>query len=177
VSSPHERERSAPTRTPLRNNGGMEIRTASESDLELVLRLRLDFLSELRAPVQFPEGFPAVTRTFLERTQRDGHLYSWIAQEGREALGIVSVIVNDAPPLPEDVRCREGYIINEYVVPAARKKGIGRTLLRTALASAEALGIRRFRLIATEAGRPLYASEGFTAADRTMELPVPAGGT
>ena len=43
-----------------------------------------------------------------------------------DVLGIVSVLVNDVPPLPEDPRSREGYIINEYVKPAARSRGVGR---------------------------------------------------
>jgi GNAT superfamily N-acetyltransferase len=101
---------------------------------------------------------------------------TWIAEEDGEALGIVSVVVNDVPPLPGETRCREGYIVNECVLPPARGRGVGRLLLHAALGSAETLGIGRYCLFAPDAGRPLYVTEGFGSTDRYMMLPVPVGG-
>jgi GNAT superfamily N-acetyltransferase len=156
----------------------MEIRSADTTDLDLVLQMRLAFLGEVRGlpPTEITDDFRARTRAFLDTTQREGRLRTWIATDNGHALGIVSVIVNDTPPLPGETRCREGYVINEYVKPVARGRGVGRLLLQAALGSAETLGIRRYYLFATDAGRPLYATEGFASTDRYMTLPVPVGG-
>jgi GNAT superfamily N-acetyltransferase len=156
----------------------MKIRPAEVNDLDLILQMRLDFLSEVRglAPVETTDEFRAETRAFIHRTQQEDRLRTWIAEEYGDALGIVSVIVNDVPPLPQDARSREGYIINEYVKPAARGLGVGRLLLGAALGSADELGIRRFFLFATDAGKPLYVENGFTSTERYMVLPIPFGG-
>jgi GNAT superfamily N-acetyltransferase len=156
----------------------MQIRPAEANDLDLVLRLRLEFLREVRglAPVEVTNEFRDETRAFMHRTQREGRMRTWIAEEHGDVLGIVSVVVNDVPPLPGDARSREGYIINEYVKPAARGRGVGRHLLEAALGSADELGIRRFSLFATDAGKPLYVKEGFASTERYMALPVPLRG-
>jgi len=169
---------SGDTETTFRQDCGMQIRPAEANDLDLILQMRLDFLDEVRglAPVETTSEFRAETRAFIHRTQQEDHLRTWIAEQHGDVLGIVSVVVHDVPPLPEDARSREGSIINEYVKPAARGRGVGRLLLGAALGSAESLGIRRFFLFATDAGKPLYIKEGFTPTDRYMVLPIPLGG-
>jgi GNAT superfamily N-acetyltransferase len=157
----------------------MQIRPAEANDLDLILQMRLDFLGEVRGlvPVEATDEFRAETRAFIHRTQREDRLRTWIAEEHGDVLWIVSVVVNDVPPLHDDARSREGYIINEYVKPAARGRGVGRLLLGAAVGSADKLGIRRFSLVATDAGKPLYVKEGFTSTERHMVLPVPLGGS
>jgi ribosomal protein S18 acetylase RimI-like enzyme len=156
----------------------MQIRPAEANDLDLILQMRLDFLGEVGGlvPVEATNEFRAETRAFIQRTQREDRLRTWIAEEHGDVLGIVSVVVNDVPPLADDPPSREGYITNEYVKPAARGRGVGRLLLRAAVGSADKFGIRRFSLVATDAGKPLYVKEGFASTERHMVLPVPLGG-
>jgi GNAT superfamily N-acetyltransferase len=156
----------------------MQIRPSELNDLDLILQMRLDFLGEMRglAPGDSTEEFRTATRAFIDRTQREDRMRTWFAEEQGDVLGIVSIVVNDVPPLPDDPRSREGYIINEYVKPTARGRGVGRRLLGAALGSADKLGIRRFFLFATDDGSPLYVSEGFTSTERYMVLPVRLGG-
>ena len=157
----------------------MKIRTADSGDLDVVLDLRLAFLCEVRAldPSEITVQFRSATWTFFDETQRAGRLRTWIAEEDGQVLGLVSAVVNDVPPLLEDGRSKAGYIINEYVIPSARGRGIGRLLLRSALECAAALGIRQFNLYATDAGYPMYRSEGFAAHDsfmvRTVSIDAP----
>jgi GNAT superfamily N-acetyltransferase len=156
----------------------MQIRPAAVTDLDLVLEMRLDFLGEVRglSAREITDEFRAETKAFIDRAQQEDRLHTWIAEEPGELLGIVSVVVNDVPPVPGDSRSKEGYIINEYVKPHARGRGVGRLLLRTALRSAGTLGIRRFSLFATDAGTRMYDAEGFSSNDRYMALSVPVGG-
>ena len=163
------------TERVIRHDWIMKIRTADSADLDLVLDLRLAFLCEVQAldPSEITDQFRAATRAFFDETHRAGRLRTWMAEGHGSVLGLVSTIVDDVPPLLEDDRCKEGYIINEYVIPSARGRGVGRLLLRSALDGASELGIRRFTLYATDAGSPMYRSEGFSPQDRFMVRTVP----
>src|SRR5687767_5612741 len=100
----------------------MRIRRAGAHDLVLVTRMRLEFLADHRGvrPQSFPPDFVDRTRRFLELRHRSGNLHSWIAEEGRRCVGVVSMLLLDMPPRPDEPRTREGYVINMYVTPAGR---------------------------------------------------------
>jgi ribosomal protein S18 acetylase RimI-like enzyme len=150
----------------------MRIRRAGAHDLALVSRMRLAFLADHRGvePSSFPPDFADRTRRFLELRHRSGNLQSWIAEEDRRCVGIVSMLILDMPPRPDEPRTREGYVVNMYVDPADRGRGIGRALFDACIASAPEGGLRRVVLHATDAGRPLYETAGFRPNDDWMEL-------
>jgi ribosomal protein S18 acetylase RimI-like enzyme len=58
---------------------------------------------------------------------------------------------------------KRGYILNVYVNRDARRQGLARRLLNTALDECRARGIHQVRLHASNEGRPLYESLGFEA--------------
>lgn len=53
-----------------------------------------------------------------------------------------------------------------YTDPAHARRGIGRAILQACEAAATAAGFKRFELMATLAGEPLYAACGYTALER-----------
>ena len=89
------------------------------------------------------------------------------------AVGLVSVILQTVAPLPEDPRPLEGLVINMYVRPEVRGRGVGRLLLEACLDWAAGHGLRRLNLYATPAGRPLYLDAGFVPRADWMVLPLP----
>lgn len=148
------------------------IRLATDDDLADVLRLRLAFIADIRGvdPASFDRGFVEVTRAYLDDVTRLGRIRSWLAEADPGAVGVISVLRNDAPPLPEQHLAHEGYIVNLWVAPEARRQGIARALLDTAVGDAPWWGLRRLYLHATEDGRPLYEQTGFVADARWMGL-------
>lgn len=153
----------------------MDIRLAGLHDLDLLCRMRIDFLAEHRSvlPTSFTKSFIEETRSFLDRTHRADVVRSWLAEEEGEPVGLASVFLHDVPPLPEDGRTREGLIINMYVTPVARRRGVGQSLLQACLSSSSELGIRRFYLRSTDAGRSMYLRAGFRNHDDLLELGRP----
>jgi GNAT superfamily N-acetyltransferase len=149
------------------------IRLATSDDTADVLRLRLAFLADIRGvePSSFEPGFVAVTRTYLADVERQGRIRSWLAETSAgSAVGVASVLRNDAPPLPEQHLAHEGYLVNLWVAPGARRQGVARALLQTAIDDAPGWGIRRLYLHATDDGRPLYEQTGFVPDARWMGL-------
>ena len=61
-----------------------------------------------------------------------------------------------------------------FVHPAFARRGVGSEILRACLASARAAGFRRFSLVSTLPGIPLYRAFGFAERER-IEVPLPDG--
>lgn len=74
------------------------------------------------------------------------------AMVGGQVAGVASVVVWQGGL---------AWVYGMVVAPPHRGKGIGRALLRHAIEDAESRGARAIGLDATDAGRPLYESEGF----------------
>ena len=150
------------------------IRPATDDDLDELCRLRLAFIADLRGvdPADFDPVFVTVTRDFVARTMAADRIRSWLAVLDGTNVGVVSVLVADTPPLPERHLGNEGYIVNMYVDPRGRRRGIARALLEAAVAAGDELGLRGCYLHATTQGRPLYASAGFADDPRVMNRPI-----
>jgi GNAT superfamily N-acetyltransferase len=148
------------------------IREASEDDLPRVARLRLEFLAAHRGADanSFPDRLRVETEAFLRRHQNAGSIRSWLAVDDGRDLGVVTMLLLDLAPRPEDASGMEGYIVNMYVHPSQRRHGIGRALLDRCLDAAAALSLRRLLLYATDDGRPLYTHAGFATNPNWMEL-------
>jgi len=66
---------------------------------------------------------------------------------------------------PEPVRA---YLLNFYVAPAARGRGLAETMLKTAVEEARARGIAVVSLHASQMGRPIYERNGFEGTNEMM---------
>jgi GNAT superfamily N-acetyltransferase len=156
----------------------VRIRRDSADDLDLLCRMRLAFLADHRGVdvESLGEDLAAATRAVIAAGQAAGTMLSWLAEDDDRAVGLVSLLLLQMPPRPVDVRTAEGYVINMYVEPAARRGGVGRALLGACVTAARARGLRRLLLHATDDGRPLYEGVGFAPNDAWMEMPLPEEG-
>jgi len=142
----------------------MQIRAASvDEDLDTLCRLRLEFVADHRgiAVADLSSAFVDATRVWLSDSHRDGRLRSWLATMDGSPVGSTSLALHDLPPRPEDHRSVDGRLLNVWVQPACRRRGVATALLEACLAAGPALGVRSWSLHATDDGRPLYASLGF----------------
>ena len=120
-------------------------------------------IPELRA------NFIAWVRPRLE----DGTYLGWLVEEDGVVIAGAGMWLMDFPPHwmdPEPVRA---YLLNFYVEPAFRGRGLAVALLRLTVAEAGRRGIRVVSLHASKFGKPIYERNGFSASNEMM-LRIPA---
>ena len=150
------------------------IRKAGLEDTQTVVEARLELLRATRTEgFQFLPDFEKTTEEYVLRETQHGKMHTWLAEDLKgQCIGVISLLLWSRPPLPEDDRIVEACVVNAYVKPEQRRRGIGSRLLDECLASAEELKIRRFMLRTTDDGLPLYTSREFTRNNLLMERDV-----
>ncbi len=113
---------------------------------------------------------------WVETRLADGRYLGWLTSAGGEVVAGTGMIILDWPPNPLDPhRDKRGYVLNVYVEPEHRRKGLASHLIDRALAEARQQKIRVVALHATDEGRPLYESSGFRSTNEMFYV-EPAGG-
>lgn len=144
---------------------GMPIsfRRATLDDLDIVQghrdRMFLDMGTD---PEHVAAGRPA-GRAWLARALPEGRYVGVLAEGDAAVVGGVGVVWIDLPPNMHTTVARRGYVLNMFVEPDARRRGLARRLLEEALAVCREAGVDYVTLHASEAGRGLYESRGFSA--------------
>lgn len=148
--------------------GGLQARQLVPDDLELICRHREAMFLEAG-------GDPAALRVMTEHFRpwlrvrlEDGRYYGFmVMDEGDPAAGIGLMSI-DWPPHPaHPTQDQRGYVLNVYVDPAYRRRGLATALMKLAEAEFARRGLGFAVLHATEVGRPVYQALGW-AATREM---------
>jgi ribosomal protein S18 acetylase RimI-like enzyme len=141
-------------------------RPASLSDLDLICRHREEMFRASNAPGRSDESLRAMTASFrvwIELRLRDGSYFGYIAEENGAAVAGIGLMIIDWPPHPlhpnEDKR---GYVLNLFVEPSHRKRGLAKMLMDLGEAEIARRGVSFAILHATRMGRPLYEKTGWT---------------
>jgi GNAT superfamily N-acetyltransferase len=148
-------------------------RPITPADLETVLRHRAAMFRDSGRPGDVIAALAEPFRAWLEPRLADGRYFGWVIEdEGRVAAGIGMMEI-DWPPHPSHPTSdRRGYILNLYVEPAHRRHGLAKRLMRAAMDEAKARRLEFIILHATDEGRPLYASLGWTpTAEMAISVP------
>ena len=69
------------------------------------------------------------------------------------------------PPALADPGGREGYVLNVYTRPEARRMGLARALMDRLVDEARSIGVRRMWLRTSPEGKALYVGMGFVTGD------------
>jgi ribosomal protein S18 acetylase RimI-like enzyme len=72
------------------------------------------------------------------------------------------------PPHFLDAEPHRAYLLNFYVAPEMRRRGLARELLALAVAEAKAHEIKVVTLHASKFGKPVYEQNGFAMSNEMM---------
>lgn len=128
------------------------------------------------------EQQPALERAtaeYLRSALPRGDYLAWVVVDARNPASIIggagaqlrSILPRPhADPARQDLELGpEAIVLNVYVQPAWRRRGIAETLMREVLQSLAARGVRRVVLHASDEGRRLYERLGFVPTNE-MQL-------
>jgi GNAT superfamily N-acetyltransferase len=145
-------------------------RAVTPADLELICRHREAMFRDAGQPENVLANMTIHFREWLRPKLIDQSYFGWITERAGEPIAGLGMIVIDWPPHPFHPACNQrGYILNVFVEPPHRGKGIARALMRRAQDEARARGITYLVLHATPAGRRLYEKMGWKS---TTEMSV-----
>jgi GNAT superfamily N-acetyltransferase len=110
------------------------------------------------------------TASYLQDAMVRGEYLAWLAETRGTAIGGAGVQLRPILPRPrletDDIEFGpEAIILNVYVEPAFRRRGVADALMRALLDALATRNIRRIVLHASKEGRRLYERLGFTATN------------
>jgi GNAT superfamily N-acetyltransferase len=147
------------------------------SDLEAITELRLQLLREELSNPLFARPHRDAPRRALRLTRSQlatpGQVFL-VATRGETVVGVLRCRAVTRTPMVE--AARQAVVTTAYVVPAERRKGVLRALVRAAdrwCAHHSLTGMRLQCGLANEAGRAAWEKLGFIAAEVLYVRDVP----
>lgn len=155
------------------------VRQAGAGDIEHLARHRVAMFQDMgEVQPEVAEPLERATAAYLAEAMPRGEYVAWVAETSdSEIIGGAGVQIRPILPRPRP-RSRslelgpEALVLNVYVVPAWRRRGVANALMRELLDSLSARNIHRVVLHASDEGRPLYERLGF-AQTNEMRLNRP----
>ena len=142
---------------------GYSIRIADLDDAAVIVEHRREMFRDIgRGDEAMLAQMSAAFEPWLRRRMESGEYLAWMAMTGDGVIaGGAGLWLMDWPPHVIGRGARRGNIVNVYVRPESRRRGIARALMETALEWTRANGVDCVILHASDEGRALYESLGF----------------
>ena len=143
------------------------IRRATPHDATVISGHRDAMFVEMGTAQEAVAAASGPALTWIAAALRDGRYVGLLASPAGEQviLGGVGVCWLDLPPNTQTTVDRRAYLLNMYVSPEYRGRGLARRLVDEALGVCRESGVTAVSLHASDAGRPLYESPGFVATN------------
>jgi 2-C-methyl-D-erythritol 4-phosphate cytidylyltransferase len=111
----------------------------------------------------------AMSRSFepwVARMIAESKYASWIASDDGRPIASAGLLILDWPPHPLDTSGdHRGYLLNVFVEPEYRKRGLAHALVDLCLAEARRRRIRVVALHTSDQARPIYEAFGFRSTN------------
>jgi GNAT superfamily N-acetyltransferase len=147
-----------------------ETRVATAADAELIAEHRRSMFAEMgHSDRESLQGMMDSFIPWVRERLADGRYVGWlVVADGEQVVAGGGMWLMDFPPHWRDVQPLRAYLLNFYVAPEVRGRGLAFALLRTAVMEARRRGIKVVALHASDAGRPIYERSGFEATNEMM---------
>lgn len=147
----------------------MHIRRATAADAQIITQQRVRMFADAQiADEQVTAPMVGTFRPWLEAKLNDGSYRGWLVELDGRIAGGAGLWLMEFPPGWIDENPLRAYLLNFYVAPELRRRGLARKLLELAMEEARSTGVKVITLAASKYGRPLYESYGFTATNEMI---------
>ena len=147
----------------------VDVRPVTIDDVELICRHREEMFRDTGDDEATLRVMTEHFRTWLEPRLADGSYLGYILSSDGEVAGGVGLMLIDWPPHPRHPNTdKRGYVLNLYVEPVYRRRGLARRLMQLAEDGLAKRGATLLILHATDKARPLYSQLGWVAGSAEM---------
>ena len=105
---------------------------------------------------------------WLKKTIADASYAGFLVEEDGQVIGGAGVWFMEWPPHYLHLEPVRGYLLNFYVAPEARGRGIAKELVPTCVAECRRRGVKVAVLHASAMGRPVYEGLGWEVGNEMM---------
>ena len=142
---------------------GITIRQTSLDDIPEIVRHRRGMFDDMdMGDAASRDRMEAASGPYLREAITRGEYYGWLAITAQnDVAGGAGILLQSSPPRPWEIKTQRPYLLNVYVYPAYRRRGIARLLTEVSVEWCRRQGFASVSLHASEFGRPLYAALGF----------------
>ena len=140
----------------------LSIRSAVRADVDLIIRLRLDYLrsTDENLSNSDKERILAQLQTYFPSHLGES-FHAQLAFLEETIVSCAFLVIDERPANPSFISGRVGTILNVFTYPAYRRQGIGGKVVSAIIAVAKENQVARISLKATSSGKPLYEKLGF----------------
>jgi len=152
----------------------MTTRPVTPRDLDLVCRHREEMFRASNAPSRTDDILKAMTAAFriwAEPRLKDATYFGYIVEDAGAPIAGIGLMVIEWPPHPSHpLEDRRGYVLNVFVEPSHRRRGLGKMLMELGEAEFRKRGVSYGVLHATRMGKPLYERMGWSATSEMAKI-------
>lgn len=145
-------------------------RRATVDDSALITRHRKAMFADMQDAAE--PVLDEMARNFepwLRRMIAEDKYTGWITDDGERPVGSAGLLILDWAPHFLDPRCgQRGYILNVFVEPEYRARGIAKALTLECMTEAKRRGIGVVALHASRKGQPVYEKLGFKTSNEML---------
>ena len=152
----------------------IEYRKANLSDIDELVRMRIEFLKEIGADIANKDdnALQQELNKYFNDKMPCGEFVAWLAIENDKIVATSGLCFYTLPPSFKNPSGNVAYIMNMYTIPNYRSKGIAKVLFENIVNEAKERNYKHISLHATEQGRPLYLKFGFKESHGEMILKI-----
>lgn len=154
----------------------MRIREATLDDIELLIRLRIDFI--IMTGTDLPEGMKQTLckqlANYFQKHIPSGDFIAFLALDDQQVAAAAFMVIGERPAGASFVTGVTGTILNVITYPEYRKTGYATLLVKSLISKGKELNVTAIDLNATRMGIGVYRSLGFLPIEDTaMRLKLP----
>lgn len=143
---------------------GLTVRRLAPSDQTMIGEHREAMFLEAGGDPATLQVMTEHFRPWLGERLLDGRYYGFAVLDGDVVAAAIGLMSIEWPPHPaHPTQGQRGYVLNVFVEPAYRRRGLASALMKLAEAEFAQRGIGFAVLHATEVGKPVYAGLGWAA--------------
>jgi len=155
------------------DNKSLVYRKLCNNDLELFVKLRLDFINEFHKDVDVNEKAKLRNslKNYFERHIESNDFIGIVCEYNGNAASAAYLIIGEWPANRTFINGKIATILNVYTYPEYRKNGIGTNVIKRIIEEAKNQNVSIINLLATEDGETVYKKAGFIETeDKSMRL-------